>query len=616
MRRRHRRNASAGTAVLAAVVMLAAGCAAGDASQQPAGAIRGGTATLAYVAGTGPDWIFPFANASVYNQANYQDFMDLMYRPLYMFGSNTTTGADVLVNYPLSPALPPVYADGGRQVTISLRGWKWSDRERVDAADVIFWLNLDEAEKADFFGYTPGTLPDNVASYRATGPDQVTLQLRQPVSGTWFTYNQLAEITPFPLAWDVTSLHGRPGSGGCATDTAADQWARCKAVAKFLTGQALARASYASSPLWSVVDGPWRLAAFVLNGGYAFTPNLRYSGSPKPALARLTVKRYPSDQAIYQALRAGRLSATVLASDVPPGLVTAPQLAAGPGYRLQPGYVFGINDVILNFGNPVYGPVFRQLYFRQALQQLTSQEAVSKAEYAGYAEPTVAGIPSQPASIWEPASVGAGHGAGPYPYDPAAARATLAAHGWRRVRSILTCEAPGTAPGDCGAGIRRGLQVRLTLLGGDGPLEPWSLKAVLAPELAAAGIVLRQISQGGLLGTDVPCSGRQCYWMLQYLGGWNFSGPAYEPTGEQLFQTGSPDNTGRYSNARMDALIKQTLTSGSLSAFRAYAAYTATQLPVLYLPVPYNLAGVSDRLHGVTQSPLGTFLPEYWYLAR
>ena len=62
-----------------------------------------------------------------------------------------------------------------------------------------------------------------------------------------------------PLAWDVTSLGAKPGSGGCTTDSKADNWAKCKAVYTFLTAQAKQSSTYATSPLWSVVNGPWKL---------------------------------------------------------------------------------------------------------------------------------------------------------------------------------------------------------------------------------------------------------------------------------------------------------------------------------------------------------------------
>ena len=84
----------------------------------------------------------------------------------------------------------------------------------------------------------PGLLPDNLASYSATSPDTVVLHLKSAVSSIWFTYNQLAEITPMPAAWDVTSAGATAGSGGCAAATGAAVKTKCAAVYKFMSAQA------------------------------------------------------------------------------------------------------------------------------------------------------------------------------------------------------------------------------------------------------------------------------------------------------------------------------------------------------------------------------------------
>src|SRR6202034_372728 len=168
-----------------------------------------------------------------------------MYRPRYEFGNN---GDSVSVNYPLSLANEPTYSADGKTVTISMKGWKWSNGETVNADDVVFWLNMMEAEKANYYGYTPGLLPDNLASYSASGPDTVVLHLKSAVSSIWFTYNQLAEITPMPEAWDVSSASAAAGSGGCTTDSASDKWAKCTAVYKYISGQAANAKTYASNP--------------------------------------------------------------------------------------------------------------------------------------------------------------------------------------------------------------------------------------------------------------------------------------------------------------------------------------------------------------------------------
>ena len=205
-----------GIAGIAISAVLALGASACSSSSAPPGGggggklIKGGTASIALTAGITYNWIFPFyaiTNSGVYND---QQFQWLMYRPLYMFGNNTNNS--VLINYPLSPADQPVYTNGGKTVTITMKGWKWSDGESVDAKSLVFFLNMARAEKANWYAYAKGLLPDNVVSYKATGPNTLVLQLNRPYSTLWFTYNQLAELTPMPLAWDVTKLGAKPGS--------------------------------------------------------------------------------------------------------------------------------------------------------------------------------------------------------------------------------------------------------------------------------------------------------------------------------------------------------------------------------------------------------------------
>ena len=60
-----------------------------------------------------------------------------------------------------------------------------------------------------------------------------------------------------PEAWDVTKLGAAPGSGGCATSVTS-----CAAVYNFLLAQNKDTSTYATSPIWSVVDGPWKLSSF------------------------------------------------------------------------------------------------------------------------------------------------------------------------------------------------------------------------------------------------------------------------------------------------------------------------------------------------------------------
>jgi peptide/nickel transport system substrate-binding protein len=616
-------------AAAAATVGLIAGVtAAGHAARSgsSSAAVKGAVARLAYSQGEAPSCIFPLEPSDCASPANYQDFQYLMVRPLYMFGGNNDS---VTVNYPLSPADPPAYRDGGRTVVINIKPWKWSNGQTVDARDLIFFLNMLEAEKVNYAGYTPGLLPDNIASYEATGPQQVTLHLRAAFSSIWYTYNQLAILYPFPLTWDVTHAGAAAGSGGCQSDSAADHWARCVAVWNYLNRQNTDVATYGTNPLWRVVDGPFRLSSFVTSSyghytnSYTFVPNRKYSGSPKPSISKLTFTEYASATAIYRGLKKGALSqGQVPTSDLRPAgknfLPPGNPLASTPdgGYNLQAALSFAIGFSYVNFNNPAYGPVFRQLYFRQALQMLDFQPGMNTAVGRGYSVSTVAGVPSEPPSQWISPVMREHGGQGPYPYDPVKAKALLASHGWKIAGGVLTCQRAGTGADDCGAGIPQGRQAKFAMLYTSGITTQQDEVNILKDGFGEAGITLTPEAESfnTLLADTVPCSPSQasCKWTFLYVGGWDFSFPGFEPSGEPLFQTGVPDNAGSYSNPEMDALINATHLSNSLSTFYAYANYSAEQVPSLWMPSPVTIEAVSRHLHHASQSPLNSFYPEYW----
>jgi peptide/nickel transport system substrate-binding protein len=517
-----------------------------------------------------------------------------------------------------------VYSNGGKTVVINMKGWKWSDGTSVDANSVMLFLNLLKAEPTSYYGYTPGLLPDNLVSYKATGPDQVTLQLKQGYSSIWFTYNQLAILTPMPAAWDVSAAGAAAGSGGCLTDSAADGWAKCKAVATFMNAQNKDTATYGTNPLWQVVDGPWKLSSYNISGNYTFVPNAKYSGSPKASLSELKFQTYTSDTAIYTALKTGALSTggpngAVPTTDLAPagaGFVPPSNPLASAGYVLQPSFQFAIGFAYINFNNPTYGSVFKQLYFRQAMQMLDNQSGMSKAVGRGYAYPTPAGVPPYPKSQWVSSDMTQNGGQGPYPYDPAKANALLKAHGWQVVGGVLTCESAGTGASNCGAGIAKGTQAKFSMAYTSGISTQADDVTILKSGLAQAGIQLTPQAQtfNTLLGDTVPCkpTAASCKWTFLYLGGWLFNGPGFEPTGEALYETGVPSNSGSYSDPTMDQLTKATQTSSSLSVFDQFANYTATQLPALWMPWGTGIQAVKTSLHNVTQNPMLTFFPEYW----
>jgi peptide/nickel transport system substrate-binding protein len=608
MKQRRRTPRLAGLAVLAAAALVATACGGSSGNSPAAGgtAVKGGTATVPFLTGTQPNWIFPFESLAYFSTYN-GNMQGMMYRPLYWFGGENTSPT---LDASLSTASLPVYSNGGKTVTITLKGWKWSDGETVGAQDVIFWLHMMEAEYQNWAAFVTGGIPQNITSMAATGPDQVTLQLNKPYSSLWYTYNELSQVTPMPMAWDVTSLGAKPGSGGCTTDTAADHWAKCKAVYSFLTAQAKDTSSYVSSPLWSVVDGPWRLKAFSSSGADSFVPNPKYSGSPKPRLAEVKFATYTSDTAVYTALQSGSLDyGEIPPTDLPakPVNQVLPSTNPLPNYNLQPDYLYRFAYFQVNFKNPALGPAFRQLYVRQALEYVSDQAGVARSIDRGYAYVTTGPVPTEPPNKWVPPIE---RGAGPYPFSIAKATSLLTGHGWTEQSGVMTC----TDPAKCGPGIAKGTQLKMTLDYSTGTPETAQEVQVYKSDAAKAGIAVNAVGQtfNTIIGEAVPSNKS---WQGAMYGTWVYA-PDYEPTGGEIFATGAGSNGGSYSDPTMDKLINETHTSGSMTIFDQYATYAAQQLPYIWMSDPYHVIAVAKNMHGVVQNPLSTLLPEYWYFTK
>jgi peptide/nickel transport system substrate-binding protein len=269
-----------------------------------------------------------------------------------------------------------------------------------------------------------------------------------------------------------------------------------------------------------------------------------------------------------------------------------------------------------NFTDPTTGPIFKQLYFRQAFQSLVNQPEYLKKFLGGYGTITNGPVPTYPtgnADLTKLESSGQ-----VYPYDPSKAVALLKDHGWTvKPGGTTTCAKPGTGTGDCGAGIAAGASLSFRLLYASGQVyltdEMEALKST-ADQEAGIQVALSQAPFGQVIAetfgaacTDTsPCSG----WDLgNWGGGWVYS-PDYFPTGEELFETGAESNPGYYSNAEANKLIASTNTdatvSGEIKALDAYENYLARQLPVVWMPtIPYELTMYKSNLKGLV--PQGVF---------
>jgi len=565
--------------------------------------ISGGTVTWAEGAGASPNYIFPMSPFAYFSVANLSQFQALMYRPLYWYGLH----GQPLINYNLSVGKPPVYS--GDTVTVSLNHYMWSNGTPVTAGDVIFWMNMLKAEKANWAGYVKGSFPDNVVSYKALNSTTVQFTLNGSYNPTWFTYNELSQITPMPAAWDVTG----PGKAGSCSMTTTST-AGCAAVYNYLTKSATAISTYTTSPIWTVVDGPWKLQSFTSTGQATFVPNPSYTGPVKPKISKFVELPFTTSDAEYNLLRTGPSALTF--GYIP--LHDAPNRAtiAGLGYNVVNFYPFAFNYMPLNFNNPTVGPIFRQLYFRQAFQHLVDQTGWDIAFYHGAATPSYGPVPIEPPNPFADAF----ERANPYPFSVASAKAILEAHGWKIVPGgTSTC----IDPAKCGAGIEMGQPLTFSLLYQTGDASFSSSMENLASVAATAGMRLELKTEGvnEVLSAAAPCTASEasCSWQIAaWADSWGYE-PDFYPTGGEIFATGAGSNAGSYSSSRMDALIDATHVAGPVGSQRALDAYqnfAASQLPVIYAPYQGIPTVVSTRLAGFTFQPIGFLDPESWYFVR
>jgi peptide/nickel transport system substrate-binding protein len=619
--RRHHRLRFTIAAACCAVLALALGaCSSSSSPSSPASTngptggakITGGTASWALLPSAVPNYIFPFMSSTYFSTVNEEEFGYLLYRPLYWFGN----GSSPTLNLSLSVADAPVY--NGKQVTITMKGWKWANGETVDAQDVVFWMNMMKAVGAQDWGdYVPGLFPDNVSNIKAVSSTTLTMTMAKAYNPTWFTYNELSQITPMPLAWDKTAS----GPSDCLAKVS-----DCAAVYAYLDSQSKSMSTWASSPIWSIVDGPWKLASFNADGNSTFVPNPSYGGPIKPTLSKFEEFPFTTESAEYNVLQAGangsgqKLDVGYIPTTDTPNKPANASVGANPvsGYTLAPLIEWAINYFPINLQSTTgNGPVNRQLYFRQALQYLMNQKAVIDGPLHGYGAYTVGPVGTYPATSYLSPQ---GQQGDPFPFNPTKAKELLSSHGWDVVpNGVTTCANPSL----CGTGISKGHQLVYNLPYATGTAWIASEMQQLQSNASLVGIKInlepKPFDQVTAIGApNCVVAHTSCDWdMANWGGGWSFA-PDYYPSGETLFETGSGANSSGYSNAENDNLINQTLTSNSPSALYNWQNYLSTQLPFVWQPNgAYEMTEVANNLRGVLpQDSTANLNPEDWYFVK
>jgi peptide/nickel transport system substrate-binding protein len=584
--------------------------------------IKGGTITFAEAPSSPPNYIFPMYAPQYCGTPNNDQLDFMLYRPLYWYGNNY----DPTVDYNDSIGKQPQFSNGGKTVTVHLNHYKWSDGEQVSARDLVFWMNVLKANPAsEWCGYIPGKFPDNVTSYKAVNPTTFQLTFNKAYNPTWVLYNELSQLTPMPLAWDKTSAAGATPSPN-ATNAPDLTKSGAAAVYKYLDAQGLKISNWAQSPLWSVVDGPWKVSATTTNGEVTFVPNRAYSGPVKPSVAKFIEIPFTSESALADEMKSQGPSGLNV-SYLPAQYAPLTNQYKSLGYDVNMAASYSINYFPLNFNNPTLGPVFRQLYFRQAFQHLVDQNGWIKSFLHGTAVPTYGPVPQLPPSQLLP---GVASSQNPYAFSVSAAAALLKDHGWHVVPGgQTTCAKPGSGSDECGAGVKKGQAIAFNLDYLSDVVVVQQEMEDLQSQASKVGIKITLTTHpfDDVYSAAVHCTASQpkCKWTSENWGaGWIY-GPDYYPSGEDLFQTGAVANYSNYSDKTMDKLVQQTVVgppSGERAAMAKFVKYTETQLPVVFEPTSIGTFGssagtlVDKKIGGYTANALGWLSPENWYLTK
>src|SRR6266700_353201 len=451
---------------------LAAACSSTSGGSAAGSPQDGGTVTFAWLAAT-PNFIFPYPPAT--NTDGYNaNLANPMWPPLVYDGD----GAQSAVNRKESLFSSLTFSNGGKTVTIVLKNWKWSDGAPITSRDFTFVYNLLKANYQNWNGYLPGQFPVDVTRVSTPGTHTVVLTLNQPNNPAFFTDNVLNVVPLLPQhAWDKTSTGGAVGNYDQTT-------AGAKAVYRYLQKQGSQISTFTANPLWKVVDGPWQLAEFTSDGTtYAYVPNKNYSGPVKPHLAKWVNHAYTTDTAMLDALRSG---GALTVAPLPLNDLSQTGALKAEGYSTATQPIPGVAGMILNFYNTQAGAVFRQLYIRQAMEELINRPHICSKIYSGKSDPGNGPVPvlAFPSSASPLEKSG-----GPYHYSPSTAVSLLKTHGWNVVpNGVSTCGSPGTGPSHCGPGISAGQKLQFQLAYSEGAATKDQENAAIQSSEEQAGI--------------------------------------------------------------------------------------------------------------------------------
>ena len=571
------------------------------------GTPHAGTIKVGFPPGASPTYIFPItpaANSSVYTA--YQ-FQYESWRPVYWY----VNGVKPVETPSLSLANPATWSNGNKTVTVKVKPWKWSDGQPLTSKDVEFWISEVTAavkeNPANWGNYTPKLgIPDAVASMSTPDSSTLVINLKAAVNPTWFVQDSLSGVQPMPAhAWAKASANGP------ILDFTNP--ANAKKIYDFLAGQAKSVNTYATNPLWQVVDGPYKITSFNnTTDAFTMSPWPGYSGPHAKVVSKLQGVPFTSQTAELNAIKSGDIDE----GDVE--VTQLPQIGSIKSTYNVFGYpAFGFSYVVYNFKDQTghFDDIIKQLYMRQAFAHLEDQAGYIKAFMHGAGGQAYGPVPSIPATPFTPDNAKTN----PNPFSVDKAVSILKAHGWTvHPGGTSVCTSAGTGANQCGDGIPAGTKLAFNLIYDSTNALTTGMVTDLVSQAKKAGfnITLKSDNFNHMIATYYNVANPKAIndWAMEDFGGFSI---ATYPTMNGIFNTPGSFNIGSYSDPKADALIKASTTSNDPNAVKKEAAYLTQQQPGLFQPNEdrirvwkKTLSGPPATFEALTQFQL---TPEQWY---
>lgn len=477
-----------------------------------------------------------------------QEAAGLMFQPLLWINGDT-----LQIDWSRSIASSVTTLDDGAAYDVKMRPWVWSDGVPVTSADVAYTWKLIQQLGATYSGYGAGGVPMDINSLKIISPEEFEVVLKRRVNPQWFIGNGLGAFLPLP----------------------AHTWS------KYTSDQIYQNQS--NIKFFSVVDGPLKPALMQFGQKMAFVPNVKWPVS-KLHFNRFIFKFVESDGATVQQVEAGELDM----ANVPMGLWNAVQHLPGIHIVVLQEQI-GFNETQLNLRNPKVA-FFRDVRVRQAIADAINQKQMIQLIDHGHGEEHWGAVAPAAEAFLNPQMQ---KGQYPVSYNPE--------------KSLVLLKEAGFTRGPDGIMQKGGEKLSFTYLNltGDAMIE--QMTDMMQAYLLKVGIDMkvRDIEFNQMVAL---LNNPHADWEAAGLGA---SSTPY-PSGEDIFKTGSFENSGGYSDPKMDKYIDESTNDSGLDGLYKYETYASAQQPWIFMETADVSMLVRDRIRGASHfiDALYNYYPE------